>query len=273
MDTRGDRSLEAGARGRGWTRALPLAVLCAATAIVFATGAHRFLSFQSLADQRGALREIVAAHAWTASLAYAGLYVVAVALSVPGAALLTVAGGFLFGWAAGSALAVVAATTGAILVFLAARTSLSDLPRRLAGPRLDRLADGLREGAFSYLMVLRLVPVFPFWLVNLAAALLGVPFATFAATTLIGIVPGTVAFAVAGAGLDDLVAGRIEARRACLDNGGGPCDFDFSIGAVLTPGVLATLAALAVLSLIPIIVKKLGLRAPAIGARPPSDDP
>lgn len=240
-----------------WLRSLPLILLCGATAIVVATGAYRYLSVEALAAHRDTLRALVASHPWTAPLAFWLVYVAAVALSLPGAALLTVVGGFLFGWAAGTALTVTAATSGAVLVFLAARTSLAGLLRRNAGQRLDRFASGFRDGAFSYLLFLRLVPVFPFWLVNLAAALLGVPLGTFTTATLIGIVPGTAAFSVAGAGFDDIIARQGAAQQACVAAGRGECGLDLSLGTLLTPGLVATLGALAVLSLIPVLLKRL----------------
>lgn len=245
------------AGSRSWLRSLPLILLCGATATAFATGAYRYLSVEALVSHREALRGVVAAHAWTAPLGFWLAYVAAVALSLPGAALLTVAGGLLFGWAAGSLLTVSAALIGAVLVFLAARTSLAGWLRRGAGARLERFSAGFRDGAFSYLLFLRLVPVFPFWLVNLAPALLGVPLGTYAAATLIGIVPGTIAFSVAGSGLDGIIAGQAGAREACLAAGRSECGLDLSLKTLLTPGLAATLLALAVLSLIPVLLKRL----------------
>ena len=114
---------------------------------------------------------------------------------------MTITGGFLFGAALGTVLASVAATIGATLIFLIARTSLGALLAERAGPRAQKLRDGFQEEGFSYLLFLRLVPLFPFWLVNLAAALFGMRLLTYVAATAIGVVPATFVFAYFGHGL------------------------------------------------------------------------
>ena len=133
-------------------------------------------------------------------LAFVALYAAAVALSLPGGAVLTMAGGFLFGWLLGGIASILAATIGASIVFLIARSALGEFLAARAGPWLSRFRQGFQDDAFSYLLFLRLVPIFPFWLVNLAPGLLGVGFATYVATTFLGIIPGTFAFALAGSG-------------------------------------------------------------------------
>jgi uncharacterized membrane protein YdjX (TVP38/TMEM64 family) len=112
---------------------------------------------------------------------------------LPGAAVLTLAGRFLFGWFWGGLASMIAATIGAVLVFLIARTALGEPLAARAGPWLAKLRQGFQEGAFNYLLFLRLVPIFPFWLVNLAPALLGVSFWTYTLATIIGIIPGSFA--------------------------------------------------------------------------------
>ena len=164
-----------------------------------------------------------------------------VALSVPGGALMTLAGGFLFGAFWGTALVVIAATAGATVVFLIARYVLGDVMRRKAGPFLQRMEAGFQENALSYLLVLRLVPAFPFWTVNLAPALLGVRLPVYVLATAVGIVPGTFVFASFGAGLG-----------AIFDAGG-----EVSLRGVLTPEIVAGLVGLAVLALLPVAVKRL----------------
>ena len=136
--------------------------------------------------------------------------------------------------ALGAALAVVGATLGACLLFLIARSALAPLVAHGVGPWLDRVRPGLERDGFWYLLSLRLLPVVPFWLCNLAPALAGMPFPAYAAATLLGIVPGTAVFAGVGAGLGQV-----------LDAGGRP---DLSV--VLSPGVLLPLAGLAALSLL-----------------------
>ncbi len=129
-------------------------------------------------------------------LAFVALYAAVVALSLPGGAVLTMAGGFLFGWLLGGLASIVGATIGASIVFLIARSALGEFLAARAGPWLSRFRQGFQDDAFSYLLFLRLVPIFPFWLVNLAPALLGVGFVTYVATTFLGIIPGTFAYSL-----------------------------------------------------------------------------
>lgn len=243
-------------------RYLPLLALAAGMGAVFATGAHRYLSLEALLSHRERLQGFVAAHHAAALGLYVAVYVAAVALSVPGAVFLTILGGFLFGWLVGGAAAALSAATGAVVVFLIASTSVGDVLLRKAGPRLQGLAQGFQDDAFSYLLFLRVMPVFPFWLTNLAPALFGVRLRTFALATLIGVIPGTLAFATAGAGLDSVVAAQSAARNACLAAGGQDCGLDLGLRSILTPKLLAALGALGLLSLVPVVLKRFrGTRA------------
>jgi uncharacterized membrane protein YdjX (TVP38/TMEM64 family) len=211
----------------------------AAIVALRATGLSDHLSLATLAAHREALGAFVAANLAVAALAYVGLYVAAVAFSVPGAVFLTLAGGFLFGAAGGTALTVVGATIGATLVFLfAQRLFGADALDRL-GPKARALGEGIRRNAASYLLVLRLVPLFPFFLVNLVPAFVGVRLPTYLVTTALGILPGTAVFSLAGAGLGDVLA-----------RGGA-----FDARAVLTPEILGALLGLAALSLAAIPLK------------------
>jgi uncharacterized membrane protein YdjX (TVP38/TMEM64 family) len=220
-------------------RFLPLAVLAAGLVAFFALGLNRYLSLSALADNREALLAWVQRSGALAPLAFIAVYAVAVATSVPGGAVLTIAGGFLFGTVLGTVYAVIGATIGAIAVFLAARTALGEPLRARAGPWLRKMEDGFRDNAVSYMLVLRLVPLFPFWLVNLVPAFLGVSFASYAATTLIGIIPGTVVYASVGNGLGAVVdAGRMPDVNLLTD-----------------PEILLPLLALSLLSLVPVVYK------------------
>ena len=202
-------------------------------------GAGDQFSIEMLAQHRAALDALVARNLPLAALIYIGIYVAVVALSLPGAVVLTLAGGFLFGALAGTALAVTGATVGATLVFLLARRLFgADALDRL-GPRAQALGAAIRRNAASYLLVLRLVPLFPFVLVNLVPALVGVRLGVQVATTALGILPGTAVFSLAGAGLGEVLA-RGEA---------------FDARAVLTPQILAALIGLAALSLAAIPLK------------------
>lgn len=260
-------------RPRSWKRWLPLAALVVATAAVFATGAHRLLSLEAIVAYRDRLQALVQAYGPVSVIAYSAVYVAAVALSLPGAVFMTMLGGFLFGWLVGGAVAALSATLGAIVVFTIARTSVGDILARKAGPRLARLADGFRQDAFSYLLFLRLLPIMPFWLTNLAPALFGVRVQTFALATMIGILPGTFTFAVAGAGLDSVIAAQKAAFRACKRSGRADCAFDLSVWSILTPQLLAAFAALGLMALIPVVLRHWRRRRPkpsTADAEPPN---
>lgn len=217
-----------------WQRLWPLALIAGALGLAYALGLHRALSFDTLAAHRAGLLEFVTARPLVAALAYLAAYVAVVAFSLPGGAVMTLAGGFLFGPWLGAALAVLGATAGACLLFLAARYALAETLARRAGPLLDRVRQGLQRDGFWYLLSLRLIPVVPFWLTNLAPALAGMPFAPYAAATFVGIIPGTAVFAGIGAGLGQV-----------FDAGGRP---DLSI--IFSPGILLPLLGLATLSLL-----------------------
>ena len=130
--------------------------------------------------------------------------------------MLTLAGGLLFGWLLGGIASMIGATLGAVIVFLIARSALSEVLAARAGPWLDRFREGFKQDAFNYLLFLQLVPIFPFWLVNLAPGLLGVSFATYLITTILGIIPGTFAYSLAGSGLDSIIAAQQSAHQSCL---------------------------------------------------------
>ncbi|MGL4242444.1 MAG: TVP38/TMEM64 family protein [Beijerinckiaceae bacterium] len=208
--------------------------------IVRQTGLASYLSLEALRTHRGALTAFVAANGLLAGAAYVLAYVVAVSFSLPGAAILTLAGGFLFGAPLGTLLTVTGATIGATVIFLFAKTLFGDNALDRFGAPAAKLADGIRRNAASYLLVLRLVPLFPFFLVNLVPAFVGVPLMTYVLTTFFGIIPGTTVFSLAGAGLG-----------AVLDQGGA-----ITLGSILTPEIIAGLVGLAALSLAAIPIKK-----------------
>ena len=224
----------------GWRRLLPLVALLAVAVAVFASGLHRYLTFDALGRHYEALEAVAAARPVTAPLAFAAVYALAVALSVPGATILTLSAGLLFGLGLGVAVVVSAATVGASLVFLVAKTALGEPLRRRAGDRVARMEAGFREDALSYLLVLRLVPLFPFWLVNLVPAFLGVPLRTYAIATFLGILPGTAVYVAVGNGIG-----------AVLEAGGRP-----DLGLIFRPEILGPLIGLALLALLPVAYKR-----------------
>jgi len=235
---------------------LPIGVIIAAMVLIFSMGWHRYLSLETISDNREALQAAVSDQYALTVLIFMSVYALAVALSLPGGALLTILSGFLFGPVWGGAIAVIAASIGAIAIFLAARTSLGDPLAARAGPWLERLRGGFQDNALSYLLFLRLVPAFPFWLVNLAPAFLGVALRTYVIGTVIGIIPGTYAFAFVGAGLDSIIEEQRASYEACLASGAAECEFSLDAGALITTELLIALAALGLVALIPVIVKK-----------------
>ena len=186
---------------------------------------------------------------------YLLVYTAAVAFSVPGAALLTMSGGFLFGALLGGSASLCAATLGAIVVFLIAKTAFGSL---LVGQeRLKTFRQGFHKDAFNYLLFLRLVPVFPFWLVNVAPALMQVPLRTYIAATFLGILPGTFAFAFFGSGLGSVFARQQTLYETCLA-GAAPesCVFEFSVASFTNGPFLLGLVALGGIALVPVVLKR-----------------
>ncbi len=222
-------------------RLAPALVLAALVAAAFAFRLDRYLTLDALKDHRAELLAFVGSHALIAPIGYISTYAAVVALSLPGATIMTLAGGFLFGVPLGATLTVIGATAGATLLFIIARSALGDLLRQRAGPFLARMADGFRKDAFSYLLFLRLVPAFPFWAVNLAPALLDMRLAPFVAATALGIIPGTTVFTAFGASLGQL-----------FDAGG-----EVRLKDVFSPTLIAALIGLGVLSLLPVALRRL----------------
>jgi uncharacterized membrane protein YdjX (TVP38/TMEM64 family) len=223
-----------------WKRLLPLAVLVLLISAAFAFRIDRYLTLDALRDNRAALLAFVQANGVLAACAFVLAYAAVVALSVPGAAIMTLAGGFLFGIVLGASLTVIGATLGATLLFLIARSAAGDFLRQRAGPFLARMSDGFSKDAFFYLLFLRLVPAFPFWAVNLAPALLGMGLAPFVVATALGIIPGTVVYTAFGASLGQVF------------DAGGQVD----LKTVFSPTLIAALIGLGLLALAPVVVKR-----------------
>jgi uncharacterized membrane protein YdjX (TVP38/TMEM64 family) len=217
-------------------RLVPLGLLVAAGVAFMAAGGHHYVTFAALAEHRGWLCRLVARWGLVAALLYSAAYAVLVALSLPGGAVLTIAGGFLFGTWVGGMCAVVGATLGATALFLAARAGLGGLAPS-AGPFFGRLEAGFRAHAFSYLLALRLMPLFPFWLINLVPALAEVGLPTYLLATFIGIIPATFVYASLGSGFGN----AIEAPDASV---------------LFRPSVLLPILALAALALFPVWYKR-----------------
>jgi uncharacterized membrane protein YdjX (TVP38/TMEM64 family) len=218
----------------------PIALVILALVGAYAAGLHNYLSFEALAERRAGLEAAVKANPLLVALIYMAIYAAIVAASVPGALWVTIAGGFLFGPWVGTALAVTGATIGAMGLFFAAQSAAGGGLRAKAGSGLEKFEAGFKENAFSYLLTLRLLPIAPFFLVNIAAAVLGVNWRTFLIATFIGIIPGALVYAAIGNGLG-----------AAIDAGKAP---DLSIAT--RPEIILPLIGLAALSLAPVVWKR-----------------
>jgi uncharacterized membrane protein YdjX (TVP38/TMEM64 family) len=228
-------------------RFLPLAVLLVAIVAALALGVGDYLSFDVLRQHRAQLLDFVDRHPLLAPLAFMLVYAAVIALSIPGGAILTIAGGFLFGLVAATLYVVIAATLGATIVFLVAKTALGDSLRAKAGPAMRRMEAGFRQNALSYLLFLRLIPVFPFWLVNLVPAFLGVSLRTYVLATFVGIIPGSLVYASVGNGLG-----------AVFEAGGTP-----DLGIIFKPAILLPIIGLAMLAILPVVYQKIRAGRPA----------
>jgi len=222
-------------------RSLPLFIIISLTALFFALGFNDYFSFEQLREHRQLLNDQVAEQPLLSALIYMLIYIFVVAFSLPGGAVMTLTGGFLFGALMGGIYTVIGATLGATVIFLIAKTSLGDALLHKAGGNIKSMQRGFEENAMSYMFVLRLVPLFPFFIVNLAPAFLGVPLRTYIIATFFGIMPATFVFSLAGSGLGTV-----------FEQGE-----NFSISGVFTPQMTGALVGLALLSLIPVIYKKL----------------
>ncbi|MFW5678656.1 MAG: TVP38/TMEM64 family protein [Pseudomonadota bacterium] len=223
-----------------WHRLLPLLALAALVIAIFASGLDRYLSFETLSRHYEALQSWADTRPVSAPLVFGLVYAAAVAASVPGATILTLTGGLLFGLGLGIPVVTTAATLGASVVFLVAKTALGDPLRRHIDGRMARMEQGFRDDAMSYLLVLRLIPLFPFWLVNLVPAFLGVPLRTYALATFLGILPGTAVYVSVGNGIG-----------VVLEQGDRP-----DLGLVFRPEILGPLIGLALLALLPVGYKR-----------------
>jgi uncharacterized membrane protein YdjX (TVP38/TMEM64 family) len=229
-------------------RFVPLLILLLAVVAVFASGATRYLNLEALQANEAALRAFVDQQLPLALLTFVVVYALATAVSLPGATILTLAGGYLFGTWIGGAATVAGATIGAVLVFYAVKTSFGQVLRDKAeasGGRLKSVIDGVQAGAFGYILTLRLIPLAPFWLVNVAAALAHAPLRAYAAATFIWIMPATFIYSGIGAGIGELLA-----RGETPD-----------LGVIFSPTVLGPLVALGLLTLATTIYQRMRARS------------
>jgi uncharacterized membrane protein YdjX (TVP38/TMEM64 family) len=244
-DSMQSKAGETGARAWSPRRLWPLLVIALALVLFFAFGLQRYISLAALTEHQAEWRDFIQDHLLAAMLVYIALYTAVVALSIPIAVLLTLIGGFLFGAALTFPMVVSSATLGATLIFLAARTALGGLLEAKAGPWFSRLEQGFRRDRWSYMLFLRLTPLVPFFIVNLAPAFLGVDLLCFVVTTFFGIMPVTLIFVLAGSGIGEV-----------LDSG------SFTIGSVLSPKLIIALTGLGLVAILPALLRRFRKKLP-----------
>jgi len=226
-----------------WTRFLPLALIAAGGLTAFLLAGDK-MDFQTIAEHRDTLIAWRDDNALMAALTFVAVYVGVVLFSVPGALWVSITGGFLFGTALGTALNVVSATTGATLLFLIARSSLGTFLRARAAGWVARAAESIERNQISFLLMMRLAPGMPFFVVNLIPAFFRVSLPTYVWTTFAGIIPAAIVYTSFGAGIGELI-----------DRGEVP---DLSV--FRDPKMVLPLVGLMLLSLVPIVVRRLRAR-------------
>ncbi len=222
-------------------RFVPIAILGIGLAVALYFDIHKLLSFDVIGENYTDLKAYIDNQYILSLLLFSLAYILAVAFSIPGASILSLLYGALLGTLVAGSLIVVSATIGATMIFLAAKYAFQDTLKRRAGPWLTKMQAGFNENAVSYMMFLRLVPAFPFFVVNLVPAFLGVSLPVYVVTTFIGIIPGTFVYASIGSGIGNII-----------EQGRTP---DLSV--LSSPEILLPLAALGLLALVPIAYKKI----------------
>ena len=231
-------------------RFAPLIAVATVLIAFFALGLDDYFTQETLRQNHGVMTSFAERWGLLAVLAFIVLYASLVSISFPGATLLTIFGGFMFGTFVGGLAVITGATLGATIIFLIARTALGEAWRARAGSSLKSLEQGFHEGELSYMFILRLVPIFPFWLVNLAPSFLGVSTRNYVLATFFGIMPATFVYAAAGdVGSDAIARGEALTLSGLLSD----------------PKVIFLMLGLAVLALIPIVYKRYGRRGATTG--------
>lgn len=220
---------------------LPLFLIITAFILFYYSGLGHYLSFESLKQHREILLAWTQENFLLTAISFMAIYTISIAVSIPGATFLTLAGGFLFGIVWGTIFVVISATIGATIIFLAVRTALAQWVAKKAGGWVEKMRRGFQEDAFQYLLVLRFVPLFPFWVVNIVPGLLGVKTSTYVIATFVGIIPGSIVYVMLGNGLGYF-----------FDQNQTP-----NLGIIFEPRILLPLIALGVLSVLPLLYKKL----------------
>lgn len=220
-------------------RFIPLTLILVLIVIIYLSGVLDYFTFENLKHHRELLKQLVGDHPYLCAATYVAVYIIVTTLALPIDLVITVYGGFLFPQPWAAILVVIGAFIGANILFLVARGPLHDLLLNYAGPYLQKFKDGFHRDAAHYMLFLRLVPLFPFWLVNIVPAFLGIPFFTYAWTTFVGIIPAVCVFTQAGEGVGSI-----------LDDG-----MALTVTSILTMDVKIALIGLGFLALLPLAVK------------------
>jgi len=229
-----------------WIKLWPLYIIVAGFILAVSQGWHTHLTPTALIENAAYLDQKVAENLLLVLIAFIGIYIAATVFMVPASAL-TIGSGFIFGAWIGVPATLIGATIGACVLFLAARSSVGEALKRVAGPFVGKMEAEFNESPFSYLFTLRLIPIFPFAVVNIAPALLGAKFRDYLITTFFGMIPGTIAYVLIGAGLKGALADAAAKGEAV--NAG---DFIAAGAKNIVPAFIA----LAIVALIPAIYKK-----------------
>lgn len=219
---------------------IPILFLIVLLILFYLCNLQQYVSFSFIQEKHQLLKAIVAERFFLSLATFAIIYIITTATSFPIATFLTILGGYLFGPFISLVVVDISATLGATILFLAVETSFGELLREKAASWVKRMEKGFHQNAFSYLLFLRLVPLFPFWAVTLASGLLGLNLRTFFLGTLIGIIPGAFVYSLVGNGLG-----------ALFEQGQQP---DLKI--IFSPAIFWPLLGLALLSLLPIFYRK-----------------
>lgn len=219
---------------------LPLLILIGLIGVAYVFDLHTYLSLEQIKEQKEQFKEYIDNKPLAASLLFMGVYTASVALSLPIASLLTLLGGFLFGFIKGTLMVVTSATIGATIIFVIAQTSLGTTLREKAGNLYKKVETNMKDNAVGYLLFMRLVPIFPFVAVNVLPALFNVPLKIFVLTTFFGIIPGSAAYVYFGQQLGEIN----------------------SLNDLISPQMLLAFVLLGVLTLIPTLYNQLKAKAP-----------
>ncbi|AJC48633.1 TVP38/TMEM64 family protein [Allofrancisella guangzhouensis] len=222
-------------------RYLPIIILIVGLVLFFAFGGQKYLTLAMIKQRYNSLLVWTHTHFWLSSLIFIVTYIIIVAFSVPGATVMTLLGGFLFGLFPGVVWVILGATIGSCLIFLAVKTAFGESLKTKASGSIEKLRNGFEDNAFNYLLTLRLIPIFPFFAINIACGALGIRLSTFFWATLIGIIPGSLIYTWVGTGLGFALQQ----------------DKELNMSVIFELQFILPIIGLAILSLVPVIYRKI----------------